>query len=113
MDCSVRIAEEARDRWSVVEVDDGRRGAAGGDDVRLVVVADERCHLVAVLVQFGEDMRSDEPGCTGERNFHGETGSCPGNVVVGVPSKRSGWVSSHCSKVFVRGANALVAAKSA
>ncbi len=106
MDCSVRLAEEARDRWSVVEVDDGRRGAAGGDEVRLVVVADERCHLVAVLVQFGEDMRSDEPGCTGERNFHDETGSCPEIV-------KSGWVSSHCSKVFVRGANALVPAKSA
>jgi hypothetical protein len=26
---------------------------------------------------------------------------------------RSGWVTSHCPKVFVRGANALVAAKSA
>jgi hypothetical protein len=70
-----------------VEVDDGRRRATGGDDVRLAVVADERCHLVAVLVQVGEDMRSDEPGCTGERDFHGETGSCPGIVLVSVVSK--------------------------
>jgi hypothetical protein len=70
-----------------VEVDDGRRRATGGDDVRLAVVADERCHLVAVLVQFGKDVRSDEPGRTGERNFHGETGSCPEIVLVRVASK--------------------------
>ena len=44
--------EQAHDRRPVVEVDDGRRGAAGGDDVRLGVVADERRHLVAVLLQF-------------------------------------------------------------
>jgi hypothetical protein len=74
------------------EVDDGRRGAAGGDDVRLVVVSDERCHLVAVLVQFGKDVRSDEPGCTGQRNFHGETGSCLEIVLMSVASRSTGRV---------------------
>jgi hypothetical protein len=40
---------------------------------------------VAVLDQFGQDMRSDEPGRTGERHFHGghrrapATRSNPGN----------------------------------
>ena len=43
------LLEQARDRRSIVEVDHGRGGAAGGDDVGLGVVADERGHLVAVL----------------------------------------------------------------
>ena len=70
VDGPVRIAEQAHDRRPVVEVDHGRRGAAGGDDVGLGVVADERRHLVAVLVQFRQDVRSDESGCAGECHFH-------------------------------------------
>ena len=91
MDGAVRITEQARDRRSVVEVDHGGRGAVGGDDVCLVVVADERCHLVAVLMQFSEDVRSDEPGCTGERNFHGETGSRLEIVLVSRVCADEGW----------------------
>ena len=73
VDGAVRIAEQLDDRRSVVEVDDGGGGAARGDDVGLLVVADERGHLVAVVVQFGQDVRSDEPGCAGECNVHEET----------------------------------------
>ena len=58
--------EQPHDRRPIVEVDHDRRGAAGGDGVGLGVVADERGHLVAVLVQFREYVRSDEPCCTGE-----------------------------------------------
>ena len=67
--------EQARNRRPVVEVDHGRRGAAGGDGVRLGVVADERRHLVAVLLQFRQYVRSDEPGCTGECHLHSRTAS--------------------------------------
>jgi len=44
-----------------VEVDHRRRGADGGYAVRLGVVADEDGHFVAVLLQFGQYVRSDEP----------------------------------------------------
>ena len=50
VDGPVRIAQQAQDRRPVVEVDDGRGGAAGGDDVGLGVVADECGDLVAVLL---------------------------------------------------------------
>ena len=36
----------------------------------LGVVADERGHLVAVLLQFGQYVRSDKPCCPGECHFH-------------------------------------------
>jgi hypothetical protein len=52
-------AELARDRRPVVEVDHRRRGADGGYAVRLGVVADEDGHFVAVLLQFGQYVRSD------------------------------------------------------
>src|SRR6266566_7898237 len=71
VDGTVRIAEQSRDRWPVVEVDHDRCGASGGDGVRLGVVADERSHLVAVLVQIRQYVRSDETGCAGEYYFHG------------------------------------------
>lgn len=50
-------------------------GASNGDS-SLGLVADECGHLVAVLLQFGEDVRSDEPGCTGECDFHDLSASC-------------------------------------
>ena len=71
VDGPVRTAEQLRDRRLVVEVDHDRCGAAGGDGARLGVVADKRGHLVAVLVQIRQDVRSDEPGRTGEYYFHG------------------------------------------
>jgi hypothetical protein len=48
----VDLAEQARDRRPVVEVNDGRLGAAGSDDVRPGAVRDQRGHLVAMLAQF-------------------------------------------------------------
>ena len=57
-------------RRPVVEVDDGRGGAAGGDDVGLGVVADERGDLVAVLLKFRQDVRADESRCAGECHSH-------------------------------------------
>jgi hypothetical protein len=71
VDGAVCIAEQSGDRRPVVEVDHGRGGTAGGDGVRLGVVAGERGHLVAVLVQIRQYMRSDEPGCAGEYYLHG------------------------------------------
>ena len=67
---AVSVAQQAQDGRPVVEVDDGRCGAAGGDGLGLGVVADEGRHLVAVLVQFGEYVRSDEAGCAGECHSH-------------------------------------------
>jgi hypothetical protein len=46
------IAQQADDRGPVVEVDPGRRGALGRDDLGLVVVADECRQRVSVLHQF-------------------------------------------------------------
>ena len=66
-------AEQPRDGRPVVEVDHDRRGAAGGDGVRLGIVPDERGHLVAVLVQIRQYMRSDEAGRAGECYFHGRS----------------------------------------
>jgi hypothetical protein len=65
------VAEKPRDRRPVVEVDHDRCGAADSDCGRLGIVADERRHLVAVLVQICQHVRSDEPGCAGEYYFHG------------------------------------------
>jgi hypothetical protein len=70
VDGPVRLAEQPGDRRPVVEVDHGRCGATGGNGRRLGVVADERGHLVAVLVQIRQYMRSDEPGCAGEYHVH-------------------------------------------
>ena len=72
VDGPVRIAQQAHDRRPVVEVDHGRRGAAGGDGLGLGVVADERRHLVAVLLQFRQYVRSDEACCAGQCHFHAE-----------------------------------------
>ena len=52
VDGPVRTAEQPGEGRPVVEVDHDRSGAAGGDVVGLGVVADERGHLVAVLVQI-------------------------------------------------------------
>jgi hypothetical protein len=52
VDGPVRITKQARDPRSIVEVNHGRGGAAGCDDVGLIVVADERGHLVPLLVQI-------------------------------------------------------------
>ena len=71
MDGPVRIAEQPRDRRPIVEVDHDRCSAAGRDGVCLGVVADECGHLVAVLVQIRQYVRSDEPGCASEYYFHG------------------------------------------
>src|SRR5260370_35452908 len=49
---------------------------AGCDDVGLGVVAAKRGPLMAVLLQFGQYVRSDEPRCTGECHFHGRKASC-------------------------------------
>jgi hypothetical protein len=48
----VRITKQRHDPRSIVEVDHGRGGAAGCDDVGLIVVADERCHVMPMLVQI-------------------------------------------------------------
>jgi hypothetical protein len=77
MDGSVRAAQSADDRRPIVEVDHGRRGAAGRDDLRLVVVADERGHVVAAFAQFGEYVRSNEPGRAGECYVHGRDRRAP------------------------------------
>ena len=71
VDGGVRAAQPADDRRPIVEVDHGLRGAAGRNDLRLLVVADERGHVVAVFPQFGEYVRSDEPGRAGECHVHG------------------------------------------
>ena len=63
VDGPIGLAEQARDRRPVVQVDHDRRGAAGGDG-RLGVITYERRDLVAVVLQLGQDVRSDEPGCT-------------------------------------------------
>jgi hypothetical protein len=76
VDGPVRLAEQPGDRRPVVEVDHDRRGATGGDGLRLGVVADERGHLMTVLVQICQYMRSDEPGCAGEYYVHGLAASC-------------------------------------
>jgi hypothetical protein len=73
VDRPVRAVEHLSDGGPVVEVDYHRRGAAGRDRARLGVVADKRGHLVAVLLQFGQYVRSDEPVRTGERYFHGRS----------------------------------------
>ena len=70
---AVRAAQHVHDGRAVVEVDDDRCGAARRGDVGLLLTADERGHLVAVVTQFGQDMRSDEPGCAGECDVHEET----------------------------------------
>ena len=70
VDGAVCSSQHAYDRRSVIEVDHGRRGAPGRDDVGLRVVANERRHLVAVLLQFSENVRSDETCCTGEGDSH-------------------------------------------
>ena len=64
MDRAVCLPQQAHDRLSVVEVDHGRGGAAGGDDVGLGIVTYEHHHLVAVLLELRQYVRSDEPGHT-------------------------------------------------
>jgi hypothetical protein len=54
VDGSVRAAQPTDDSRPIVEVDHGRRGAAGRDDLSFVIVASERGHVVAVFPQFGE-----------------------------------------------------------
>ena len=60
----------SHDRGLLVEIDHGRRGATRRDALGLVVVADERRHLVAVLEQLREDVRSDEPCRAGQCHVH-------------------------------------------
>jgi hypothetical protein len=73
VDGPVHLAEQLGDGRPVVEVDHGRRGAAGRDEVHVRAVADQRGHLMAVFSQFGQYVRSDEPGPTGKRYFHGRS----------------------------------------
>ena len=49
----------------VVQVDHDRLGAAGFGDIGMIVVSDGRDHVVAVLVQVGQDVGADEPSCAG------------------------------------------------
>jgi hypothetical protein len=56
-----------------IEVDHHRRGAGARSRARLGVIADQGGHLVAVLLQFGQYVRSDKPVRTGERYFHGRS----------------------------------------
>jgi hypothetical protein len=69
VDGRVDISQQARDRRPVVQIDHGRRGAVGLGDVRLGVVTDQRDHLVAVLVQFGQYVGSDESCRAGQCTF--------------------------------------------
>ena len=55
---------------SIVEVDDGRGSALGGDGVGLRVVADKCGDVVPVGLQLREDVGSDESRCSGECHFH-------------------------------------------
>jgi hypothetical protein len=50
MNGSVCTPEHAHDRGPVIKVDHDRAGPARADDVGLGVVADERNHLVTVLL---------------------------------------------------------------
>jgi hypothetical protein len=52
VDRSVRITQDAHDRRSIVEVEHCRGGPMGCDDVGLVVVADERRHVMPMRVQI-------------------------------------------------------------
>lgn len=69
VDGRVDISQQARDRRPVVQIDHDRRGAAGLGDVRLGVVTDQRDHLVAVLLQFGQYVGSDESCRAGQCTF--------------------------------------------
>jgi hypothetical protein len=73
------------DRRPVVEIDDRRGDAAGGDSLGLRVVPDERRHLVAMLLQFRQHMGSDEACCAGQCHLHAQvllTGSAVPSVLV-------------------------------
>jgi hypothetical protein len=70
MNGSVCASEDAHNRGPVVEVDHDRAGAARGDRVGLGIVADERNHVVAVLLECLQDVRSDESCCTCECHLH-------------------------------------------
>jgi hypothetical protein len=82
VDGAVSVGQQAHHGWRVVEVDDGRGGAAGRDGLGLGVVADEGRDVVAVLDQFGEYVRSDEAGRAGECHVHlGESPCVDGQSV--------------------------------
>ena len=70
MNRPVRIAQQPRDRRSVGEINDDWADARAGDSVGVGVVADERGHLVSVLLKFREYVRSDESRCAGKCDFH-------------------------------------------
>ncbi len=76
VDGPVRLAEQGHDLLLVVEIDHGRCGAAGGDGIRLRIVAHERRDLVSVLSQFGQYVGSDEPCRTREYHLHNRNASC-------------------------------------
>jgi hypothetical protein len=71
VDCPVRITKDAPNRRAIVEVDHYRGGAAGRDDVGLIIVADERRYVMPMLVQIHKYVRADEPCCTGQCHLHG------------------------------------------
>src|SRR5436190_18536529 len=70
MNRAVCGGEQAHDRRPVIEVDHDRAGTASSNGLGLGVVPDERRHLVAMLLQFRQYVRSDETGCAGECDSH-------------------------------------------
>src|SRR4051812_4080369 len=70
VNCPVRIAQRAHDRRPGVEIDDNGGCVLRRGGLRIRIVADERRHLVAGLLQFPPYVRSDEAGCAGECDLH-------------------------------------------
>jgi hypothetical protein len=56
VDGPARIAQLAQHPRPVIEVDDGWSGAAGGDDLGIGLIANERGDLVPVVLQLRQDM---------------------------------------------------------
>ena len=71
MDGPVSIAQQVHDRRPVVQVDHDWPDAGGRDGAGLGVAPNEHGHLVPVLPQFTQHVRSDESRCAGECDLHG------------------------------------------
>jgi hypothetical protein len=70
MDSPVGISEQGRDGRPVVQVGDRRGRAARRDGLGASVVAHQRRHLVAMLLQFVQYVRPDESCRTGKCHLH-------------------------------------------
>ena len=82
MDGSLDATQQTYNCGPLVQVDhDGRRSVCLGP-VGLFAITNERHDLMAVLLQFGEHMRSDESCCARECDSHDLATSCFASLVV-------------------------------